>query len=111
VLLDFMMNDEIDKPISNWDETFLPMELEALLARAKYVDAQGNSIPVVAEEMAYYRSTTRKPVPATPPSYAGWMLLMGLAAGGSALGLAYWFQRTRKRLPRVLLGLQNAFTG
>jgi hypothetical protein len=30
VLLDFLMNDEIDKPITAWDEAFLPAELEAL---------------------------------------------------------------------------------
>jgi Domain of unknown function (DUF4105) len=110
VLLDFLMNDEIDQPISNWDETFLPQELETLVARTQYVDALGKTVPLVAEEQIWFKST-RTPVPADPPGYAVWLLLLGLALGGSAMGLATWYRRTRSRLPRVLLGIENALIG
>ncbi len=110
VLLDFLMNDEIDQPVSNWDETFLPQELETLVARTQYVDAQGNTVPLVAEEQVWFKST-RAPVPANPPGYAVVLLLLGLAVGGSAFGLATWHRRTRSRLPRVLLGIENALLG
>jgi hypothetical protein len=38
------------------------------------------------------------------------MLLLGLAVGGSAVGLAYWGRRGG-RLPRVLLGLEHVVVG
>lgn len=110
VLLDFLMNDEIDQPISNWEETFLPQELEALVARTQYVDAEGKTVPLVAEEQVWFKST-RTPVPATPPGYAMWLLLIGGVLGGSAFGLATWYRRTRSWLPRVLLGIENALLG
>jgi len=110
VLLDFMMNDEIDQPIRVWDESFLPQELESLVGKATYVNAQGQTVPLVAEEQVFYQSK-RTPVPAEPPGYALALLGIGLVLGAAGLGLGAWFSRTGKRLPRVLLGIENALLG
>lgn len=109
VLLDFLMNDEIDRPITRWEEAFLPDELEKQVAALQVTGPDGKPAPLVAQNVTYFKSS-RPPVPDLPPGYAPWMLLMGLAVGGSAVGLAYWGRRG-SRLPRVLLGLEHVVLG
>ncbi|AGC46474.1 hypothetical protein MYSTI_05193 [Myxococcus stipitatus DSM 14675] len=110
VLLDFMMNDEIDHPITRWEEAFLPDELEAQVASLQVKDAQGQSRPLVARQWNYYLSPDRARPPAEPPPWGPWILALGLALGGGALGLAAW-ARQGSRLARVFLGLENALLG
>jgi len=108
-LLDFLMNDEIDRPITRWEEAFLPDELERQLASLQVTGPDGQKAPLVARSWEFYKSD-RTPPPEEPPSYGPWMLLLGLAIGGSAVGLAYWGRRGA-RLPRVLLGLEHVVLG
>jgi Domain of unknown function (DUF4105) len=109
VLLDFLMNDEIDQPITRWEEAFLPDELERQVAAQQVKMPDGQMAPLVAKQADFFKSD-RKPPPEQPPRYAPWMLLIGLAVGGSAVGLAYWGRRGG-RLPRVLLGLVHVVLG
>ncbi len=109
VLLDFLMNDEIDRPITRWEEAFLPDELERQVASLQVARPDGQKVPLVAKSWDFYKSN-RTPPPEEPPRYGPWMLLMGLAVGASALGLAYWGRRGG-RLPRVLLGLEHVVLG
>jgi hypothetical protein len=110
VLLDFLMNDEIDRPITRWQEAFLPDELERQVASFQVTGPDGQKAPLVAKSWAYFKSPTRPPPPEQPPGYAPWMLALGLAVGASAVGLAYG-GRAGGRLPRVLLGLENVVLG
>ena len=109
VLLDFLMNDEIDRPITHWEEAFLPDELERQVASLQVTMPDGQKAPLVAKAWDFYKSD-RTPPPEQPPRYGPWMLLIGLAVGASALGLAYW-GRAGGRLPRVLLGLEQMVLG
>ena len=109
VLLDFLMNDEIDRPITQWDEAFLPDELERQVAALQVTGADGQKTPLVAKSEVVFKAD-RAPPPEDPPRYAPWMLLMGLAIGGSAVGLMYWGRRGA-RLPRVLLGIEHVVLG
>jgi len=101
LLLDFWMNDEIDRPIAQWDEAFLPDELEAQLAKLQYVNASGQRVPIVASQWTYSESV-RPPPPAQPPVYWPWTTLTGLMLGA----LAYVVRNRR-----VALGLLNALVG
>jgi hypothetical protein len=83
--------------------------LERQVAALQVTGADGQQAPLVAKSWAFYKSD-RKPPPEEPPGYAPWMLLMGLAVGGSAVGLMYWGRRGA-RLPRVLLGLEHVVVG
>ncbi|MBN1208567.1 MAG: DUF4105 domain-containing protein [Myxococcaceae bacterium] len=109
VLLDFLMNDEIDRPITRWQEAFLPDELERQVADLQVVGPDGQKAPLVAKSWNYFKSD-RPPPPEQPPGYAPWMLALGLAVGASAVGLAYW-GRGGGRLPRILLGLEHVVVG
>jgi hypothetical protein len=110
VLLDFMMNDEIDHPITRWEEAFLPDELEAQVASLQVKGADGQLQPLVARQWNFYESNTRQRPPAEPPAWGPWVLALGVALGGLAVGLAAWERRGR-RLARVLLGLENLVLG
>lgn len=111
VLLDFLMNDEIDKPITRWQEAFLPDELERQVAEMQVVGADGQKHPLVARAFSLYTAQGRPALPEQPPKYAPVMLLMGLVFGGIAVGLALWGRRSGGRAPRILLGLQNVLVG
>jgi hypothetical protein len=110
VLLDFMMNDEIDRPITRWEEAFLPDELELQVAALRIPGPDGQPVPLVAKQWNYYESSRARP-PSAPPNYGPWVLALGVALGGAALGFAEWERRGGGRLPRVLLGLENAVLG
>ncbi|MDC0708958.1 DUF4105 domain-containing protein [Stigmatella sp. ncwal1] len=109
VLLDFLMNDEIDRPITRWEEAFLPDELERQVAALQVERPDGQKAPLLAKGWTYFQSD-RPAVPEQPPGYAPWMLVMGLAVGASALGLMAWGRRG-SRWPRVLLGLEHVVLG
>lgn len=110
VLLDFMMNDEIDQPIRQWDEAFLPDELERFVQGFRYRDPSGAEVPLVKERRDVWRSQSRAPVPEVPPRYGPWLLALGLGLGLGALGLGAW-ERRGSRLARVLLGCEQAVVG
>ncbi|ATB32517.1 DUF4105 domain-containing protein [Melittangium boletus] len=111
VLLDFLMNDEIDKPVTRLQEAFLPDELERQVAELQVVGEDGQERPLVEKTVTLFKAQGRPVTPEQPPRYAPVMLLMGLVLGGSAAGLAGWERRKGARLPRVLLGLQNVLVG
>ncbi len=111
VLLDFLMNDEIDQPITRWEEAFLPGELESMVGDATWKDAGGQPQPLVAEERVWFQATRAEP-PEEVPAYGPWLLLLGLAFAGVALALSYWSRRRAGgTLPRVFFGLWHAFVG
>jgi hypothetical protein len=111
LLLDFLMNDEIDKPVTRWQEAFLPDELERQADAMQVMGEDGMARPLVARTVTVYEAQGRPRTPEQPPRYAPVLLLLGLAFGGGAAGLALWGRRGGGRAPRILLGLQNALVG
>lgn len=107
VLLDFLMNDEIDKPITRWEEAFLPTELMHQVDEAK-VPSTGQ--PLVAQKTVWFKGSRAYP-PAEVPRYGPWLLLIGLAFGAAAAGLGFWHKKRGSRLARVLLGIEHALVG
>lgn len=106
----FWMNDEMERPITEWDELFLPEELERQVARMRYIDAGGKAIPLAATSYTIYEAR-RPPVPDRPPRSWPWTLLFG-CSGGVALWLtALWMRRRASRLARALFGVLHAVFG
>lgn len=111
VLLDFMMNDSIDQPITEWEEAFLPAELERAVERFAYADpATGAQVPLLERVQTIHTSTTRAPVPADPPNDLPWLLALGLGWAALLLGGAH-LARAGRGYGRRLLGAQVFLTG
>lgn len=111
LVLDYLQNDELEQPITQKDEAFLPDELERQLQTLMVTRPDGASVPAVKRQYNYFLAQSRPRPPATSPQWAGWLFILGLASGVTALGLAHWEHRKRTRLPRVLLGLQTMSLG
>lgn len=107
VLLDFLMNDEIDKPITRWEEAFLPTEL---MHQVDDVKVPSTGQPLVAQKIVWFKGSRVDP-PAEVPRYGPWLLLIGLAFGAASAGLGFWHKRRGSKLARVLLGLEHALVG
>jgi hypothetical protein len=73
-----------DRPISEYEETFLPMALRDHLRQVTLRDSAGATRPLVKAEETLFRSTDQPP-PAQPPTWWPWFLLAGLITGGLLL--------------------------
>jgi hypothetical protein len=81
------LGQPVDRPISKWDEMFLPLALRVHVRNIRVTGPDGRSVPLVRSERTLFQSTEPEP-PAVPPSWTGWYLLAGIAIGGAALALA-----------------------
>lgn len=108
VALNLVMGDFIDKPISQWDEAFIPMELEKTLRNVTVLDEQGNPRPLVKVESILVE-TDRKPPFETPPTYWPYALISGLLFG--ALFALCGRTSARSTLARIFFGLGLSFWG
>ncbi len=97
-LLMFLMSGGIDRPITRWQEMFLPMELERNVAGLRYLDPQGRERALVSAQETWYTAADRAPVPERPPGFALPALGLGALLGLAAAGLGWW--RAREGRPR-----------
>ena len=109
-LLMFLMGDSIDKPIMEWDDMFLPVELENYVGNLSYVDEEGRTRPLVAEAYVFYEAKGRRPVPEKAPVHWPTGMLIGLSLGGAVFLLAFWLKSGRTAA-RIAFGLYNSFVG
>jgi Domain of unknown function (DUF4105) len=66
-----------DKPLSLWEEMFLPVRMANDLRSVSIPDSTGTRIPLVRSEMALFTSG-RSPEPAAPPNYFPWYVAVGI---------------------------------
>lgn len=112
VLLTYWMNSKIDRPIKQWDEMFLPTELERQVDALRFVDSSGQEVPLVVEKETLYASPTRAPAPESPSVFWPWALAFGLAFGGVAYAMSFqWRRRPERRRWRILLGIHTLVAG
>ena len=76
----------VDRPISAWEEMFLPMALREHLRRVTLPGPGGTRVPLVSGERTLFESTAPVP-PEAPPSWLPWYLLIGSLVGGLAARL------------------------
>ena len=76
-----------DRPISKWDEMFLPMRLRDEVRALRIRDAQGNLVPLVVREQTVF-TADRPAERGGPPRWLLGYLLAGLAVGGAIVLLA-----------------------
>lgn len=74
------LGEPSDKPITAWQEMFLPRKLHDWVATRQVRDSTGALRPLVKSERVLFQST-RPPEPEAPPSYM-WLWIVGIAIGG-----------------------------
>ncbi len=87
----------VDRPVTAWDEAFLPLAFREDVRRVRVAAPDGSSIPLVIREATLFASDAY-PVPDTPPRWTRWYLVVGLlvgvglatAGGGARLGRMAW---------------------
>jgi hypothetical protein len=79
------LGQPVDRPISAWEEMFLPLALRDHL-RNVTVPGAGGEVPVVRSERTLFESTSEPP-PDRPPYWLPAYLGLGLAIGVATLGL------------------------
>jgi hypothetical protein len=94
--LDFVLGHEVDKPISAWEESFLPMEFQRHLRGVTVGDESGKRVPLVTREWTVYTST-RPALATAPPRWLGGYLLAGLLIGAALVGLSRGKNRWARR--------------
>jgi hypothetical protein len=77
----------VDRPISAWEEMFLPLKLRDWVRTVSMTGPGGRAMPLVRSERTIFESTAPAP-PEAPPSWVLWYLLLGAGLGGCALLLA-----------------------
>jgi hypothetical protein len=103
-ILVFLMNDQMERPITRWDELFLPAELERAIDRFEYRNEAGERVPLVSRRAVIYRAQNRTPAPQTPPVMWPWTAALGLALAALGALLGLWWLRKTSALARVCLG-------
>src|SRR6202521_953341 len=75
-----------DKPLSQWEEMFLPVRMANDLRTGRLTDSTGTKIPFVRSEMALF-TAGRPPEPSAPPNYLPWFVAAGILIAGGMIGL------------------------
>lgn len=92
--LNLAMGPEIDRPLSVWDEMFLPLELRDHIRDITVLDEDGQTVPLVEAEAELY-TTTRPAAPGQTPSWLWWYLLIGIVLGAALVALGRVGPRSR----------------
>lgn len=78
--LDLLLGPSTDHPITAWEASFLPEELQRFL-RTVSVPAGDSMVPLVVAEQEVV-GDARYAVPAEPPRWGRWFLLVGVLGSG-----------------------------
>jgi len=74
----------VDRPISAWEEMFLPVKVREHLRRVSITGPDGRPMPLVKSERTLFLSTASAP-PEAPPNWVGAYLGMGILISAAIL--------------------------
>jgi hypothetical protein len=75
-----------DKPLSMWEEMFLPVRMANDFRSISIADSSGSKIPLVRSETALF-TAGRPPEPSAPPNYLPWFVATGILVAGVIIAL------------------------
>jgi hypothetical protein len=108
--LNFLMGQNIDTPITVWDEMFLPAEIGNRILGFRYIASDGVERELVASTEVLNRAVNRPAVLAAPRRQWIRELFLGLFIA-AVLVFLFWLQKKKERIGRLLLGLTGSFLG
>lgn len=85
--LDLALGGAVDRPITEWDETFLPESLAAGLRKVRLATPAGEA-PAVSRESRLFVAE-RPPLPSDPPNRIPFLGFVGSLIGGTLALLGY----------------------
>ncbi|MBA3258222.1 MAG: DUF4105 domain-containing protein [Gemmatimonadales bacterium] len=96
------LGEGVDRPISVWEEMFLPLAMREHLRRVTVAGPGGAPVPLVKSERTLFESTAPPP-PAAPPRWLHWYLSLGVALGAAVAGLGAFRRNRAARLGFAVL--------
>ena len=88
------LGERVDRPISAWEEMFLPVSMRDHVRTVRIAGPGGEAVPLVKAERTIFESTAPSP-PDAPPDWVAAYLAIGAAIGASALAFARRARETR----------------
>ena len=104
------LGSPVDRPISVWEEMFIPMLLRDHLRDVTTLDGSGNEVPLVASQAVYYESTAEPPLGA-PPRWLMWYLAVGVALAVLLVALGRSGGNAARFLVALLAGVWTLLVG
>jgi hypothetical protein len=109
-ILNFWMGQDIDTPITIWQEMFVPSEIAKRICEFNYTDSRGVSHPLVSNVEEIWRSQGRHPVLDAPRRQWPAELAFGLFLA-AVLGVLFFIQQKRPALGQVAFGIVHSLFG
>ena len=108
-ILNFWMGQDIDRPITVWDEMFLPSEIAAHIRDFRYTDNDGKERSLVSSVEVIHRSLSRPAVLDVPRRQ--WPRELFVSVLFSACLLALYFFREKIKYFKVIMGAIQSLLG
>ena len=108
-LLNFLMGQDIDRPITVWDDMFLPSEIATRIKDYHYMDSAGNERSLVSSVEVMNRSVGRPIVLDIPRKQ--WPRELFVSLVFSALLVSVYLFCSKKKFVRIFLGLAQSLLG
>jgi len=100
------LGERVDRPLTAWEEMFLPLKLREHLRSVTIAGPDGHPKPLVKSERTIFLSTAPSP-PDAPPDWLPAYLLLGSTIGA----LAWGFARGARRSPVARAGFLLVVAG
>ncbi|GHU78140.1 hypothetical protein FACS189462_2020 [Spirochaetia bacterium] len=109
-LLNFLMGQDIDTPITVWDEMFLPAEVGNRIAEFNYIDESGLERPLVSNVEVLNRAVNRPAVLDVPRRQWDRELVLGLIIAAFFIVLKI-LKKKRPPIGEPVFGIAQAVLG
>lgn len=107
-----LLGPSTDRPLSAWEDSFIPMNFAHDLAPLVNPSLAGGTTPLVAAATMVPASGERAAPLPTPASWLGWFLVLGVVVGGTLAWAGARAGLGEKRFPfLVLAGLWSLLSG
>ena len=109
-LLNFLMGQGIDTPITVWEDMFLPSEVARQIMKFYFTWPDGSVRPLVSDVEVVFSSVGRPPVLDYPPVQWPRKLAFGLVVS-VLLGVFSFLQMKKIRMGQTMLGISYCLAG